>query len=196
MFEIDHSQVGVIADRNAALGSNAEQARRPRAGEIDKAQQRQPAGVDMVEHDRNEGLHARHARRTRRIDLRFFLAGVRGVVGTEDIHDCVSNAVPDSGTMYRIAHRRIHLGARTEPLVTPWRLQSKMMWGRLDRGNVFMTGEKLDLPSGRYVQDMDARTSFVGNRDKTLSGFERGNVIAPDRVRAWVALHAQVLALV
>ena len=59
-----------------------------------------------------------------------------------------------------------------------------------------MTGEKFHFLQRRYVQDMHARTGFVRDRDKTLRRLERGNFIAPDRVRTRVALDAQVLALV
>src|SRR5471030_179729 len=48
-LEIDHRKVGVIADRDAALGRDAEQPRRARAGEIDQPRERQPAGIDVVE---------------------------------------------------------------------------------------------------------------------------------------------------
>ena len=60
-FEIDDGEVGVIANGNAAFAGNAEQALRPCAGEIDEAREAEPSLVDVVEHDRHERLHARHA---------------------------------------------------------------------------------------------------------------------------------------
>ena len=150
------------------LRGDPEQARRPRAGEIDEAQQRQPAGVDMIEHDRDERLHAGHAGRTCRIGLGLFLARVRRVVGAEHVDDALRNAVPDPGAMRRIAHRRIHLRARAEPLVASGRLQREMMRRGLDRSHILVTGEKLHLLRGRDVQHVDARAGLVRDRDQAL----------------------------
>jgi hypothetical protein len=60
-LEIDNCQIGVVASGDAALGGDAEQTRRARAGEINKTQERQSSGVDVIKHDRNERLHPGHA---------------------------------------------------------------------------------------------------------------------------------------
>src|ERR1043166_6366677 len=62
-LEIDEGEVGVVAQRDAALAGDAEDALSAGAGEIDKTLKRQAAGVDVIEQDSDQRLHARHAGR-------------------------------------------------------------------------------------------------------------------------------------
>src|SRR5262245_18768627 len=55
-LEVDHGQVGVVSDGDAALAANAKEARGPMAGEIDEAIEREPPGVDVVEHDGDQRM--------------------------------------------------------------------------------------------------------------------------------------------
>ena len=50
-LHIDDSQIGIVTRRDAAFAGNAVDARRPRAGQIDEAGERKPAGVDVIEHN-------------------------------------------------------------------------------------------------------------------------------------------------
>ena len=67
---------------------------------------------------------------------------------------------------------------------------------RLDRRDVLVVLEKLHLLRGRDVQDMHALAGLARQPDEPLRAAECGNFIAPDRMRARIALDAQVLALV
>ena len=53
--QIDDGEIGVIAARDAALAGDAENALRPRRGEIDEALQASVALVDMIQQDRRPG---------------------------------------------------------------------------------------------------------------------------------------------
>ena len=60
-LQVDDREVGVVADGDAALAADAEQPLRPVRCQVDEALERQPAGIDVVEHDGNQRLHAGHA---------------------------------------------------------------------------------------------------------------------------------------
>jgi hypothetical protein len=80
VIEIDDGQVGVVSDGDAPLSGDPEDAVGPVAGEIDEALQGEPAGMDVVEHDGDECLHAGHAGRRIGIGLRLLLERVRRMV--------------------------------------------------------------------------------------------------------------------
>src|SRR5215510_7328279 len=84
LLEIDDGEVGVVADGDASLAGDAKDTLRACAGHIDETGERQAAGIDMVEHYRNERLHAGHARRRRWIALGLLFERVRRVVGAEN----------------------------------------------------------------------------------------------------------------
>ena len=69
------------------------------ARQVDEAFQRQPAGIDVVEHDRHQRLHAGHARRRGRIGLCLLLQRMRRVVGAEHVDDALRDAAPDAVAM-------------------------------------------------------------------------------------------------
>jgi hypothetical protein len=96
-FEIDDGEVGVIADGDSSFSGDPEQAGGARAREVDKSRQREPARVDVVEHEGNERLHPGHARRACRIGPLLLVARVRCVIGAEHIDDALSDAVPQGG---------------------------------------------------------------------------------------------------
>ena len=91
-LQVDDREVGVVADGDAALAGDAEDARRTGRGQIDEALERQPAGGDMVEHDRHQRLHAGHAGGRGGIGLRLLLERMRRVVGAEDVGDALGEA--------------------------------------------------------------------------------------------------------
>ena len=64
------------------------------ARQVDEALQRQPAGIDVVEHDGHQRLHAGHAGMAVRIGVVLFLARVRGVVRAQHIHHAVARPPP------------------------------------------------------------------------------------------------------
>src|SRR5262245_55941458 len=68
-FQIDDGKIGVIAHRDPSFSSDTEEARRACARHVDKAREREPLVVHMIEHHRYKRLHAGHARRTLRIGL-------------------------------------------------------------------------------------------------------------------------------
>ena len=96
----------------------------------------------------------------------------------------------------RVAHRRIHLRERAEALVAFRRFEREVMRRHLDRGDVLVVREKLHLLRGRDVQHMHALAGLARQPDQPLRAAERGNLVAPDRMRARIAVDAQMLALV
>ena len=121
---------------------------------------------------------------------------MRRVIRAEHIDDTLCNAAPDSGAVRRIAYRRIHLRTGAKPFVTARRFQRQVMRRRLDGGYIFVTGEIFHLLCGRNMQHVHARAGFVRDRDQSLRRLERGHFIAPDGMRASVALDTQVFAFV
>src|SRR5262245_8278021 len=117
------------------------------------------------------------------------------MIGSEHIHDALLKAPPDALAMRTITDGRVHLGARAEPLVAGGRLQCQVVGRCLNRSDVLVVTEKLHLLRGRDVQNMDALTGLVRESDKALRAGQRRHIIAPDRMRARIALHTQVLAL-
>ena len=95
-----------------------------------------------------------------------------------------------------VAHRRIHLRARAEPLVAAGRFQREMMRRRLDRGDVLVVLEEVHLLRGRDVQHVHALAGLAREPHQALRALQRRDLVAPDRMRARIALDAQVLALV
>ncbi len=59
-----------------------------------------------------------------------------------------------------------------------------------------MVAQKLDLLFGRDMQDVDALAGFAGELDQALRRHQRRGLVAPHRMRARIALDAQILALV
>ena len=82
-FHVDDGDVCVVADGDAPLAADAEQPLRTVARQIDEALDGEAAGVDVVEHDGNQRLHAGHARMRGGIWVVFLLARMRRVVGAE-----------------------------------------------------------------------------------------------------------------
>src|SRR6185295_9213527 len=98
--------------------------------------------------------------------------------------------------MRGVAHGWIHLRARAEALIATGRFECEMMRGRLDRSHMLVAGETTAVPSRRNVQPVHARACLMRDRDKPLGCLEGCNFIAPPRMRTWIALDAQILALV
>ncbi|KAG5727818.1 hypothetical protein E4T56_gene17504, partial [Termitomyces sp. T112] len=93
-FQVHHGKVGVIAHRDTPLGLQAEDALHARAGHVDQAIEGHPPVQHMVEHQRQQRLHARHA------------AGAGGV-GPGLFLNRVGRVTID---MLAAADRRVHLG--------------------------------------------------------------------------------------
>ncbi len=106
------------------------------------------------------------------------------------------DAAPDAGAVRAVAHRRVHLRQRAEALVAVRRLEREMMRGRLDRGDVLVLGEELHLLRGRDVQHVHALAGLAREPHQALRASQCRRFVAPDRMRARIALDAQVLALV
>jgi hypothetical protein len=67
---------------------------------------------------------------------------------------------------------------------------------RLDRGHILVVLEKLHLLRGRNVQHVHAPPGLAREPHQALGTGERGDIIAPERVRTRVALDAQMFAFV
>ena len=78
--------------------------------------------------------------------MRLFLARVRRVVGADAVDDALRDAVPDAVAMRGVAHRRIDLRERAEPLVAIGRGQRQMVRRRLGGGDVLVLGEEMRSP--------------------------------------------------
>ena len=94
-----------------------------------------------------------------------------------------------------VADWRIELGERAEPLVALGRGEREMRGRRLRGGNILVLGEEYGFFLGRDMQHMDALAGLARERDQALRAHQRGGRVAPHRVRARVALDAQVHAL-
>src|SRR5688572_17822897 len=60
-LQVHHREIRIVAKGNAALARYVVDARWTRAGQVDETLQSEPAGVDVIQHHRDHGLHARHA---------------------------------------------------------------------------------------------------------------------------------------
>src|SRR5215470_9602810 len=98
--------------------------------------------------------------------------------------------------MRTITDGRVHLGARAEPLVAVRRRKRQMMRSNLNRGYVFVVTKELHLLCSRDVQNMNALAGLAGESNEALRADQGRHIIAPDRMRARITLHTQVLALV
>ena len=111
------------------------------------------------------------------------------------VDDALRDALPKPCAMGGVADGRIELGERPKPLVTVGRGEGEMSRRRLGRGNVLVLGKKGGLFLRGDVQHVDALAGLTGERNQTLRAHQRGGGIAPDWVRARIALDAQVHAL-
>src|SRR5262249_1806936 len=98
-FEIDPRQLGVVTRSTPPLPGDTVDASRPGAGEVDEARERQPPRVDVIEHNRNQCLHAGHAGMGLRIPMGLLLAGVRRMVGADGVDRALGKAAPDAIAM-------------------------------------------------------------------------------------------------
>src|SRR6185312_3139213 len=67
---------------------------------------------------------------------------------------------------------------------------------RFTRRDVLVVAEVLDLLFGRDVQNMDALARLAGELDQALGRHQRRGLVAPDGMRARIALDAEPLAVV
>src|SRR4051794_1588982 len=150
-LEVDDREVAIVAGGDPTLARDAEKPLRPGTGEVDEALEGEASGVDVVEHERNERLHAGHARGRVRIDLVLLLARMRGVVRAEDIGYALRDPAPDAGAVRLIAHGGVHLGIRSEPLVASRSDERQVVRRDLDRGDVLVIPQELHLLRGGDV---------------------------------------------
>src|SRR4029078_4374683 len=113
-FQIDDGEIGVIAYRDAALAGDAEDALRPGAGQIDEAGKAEPPFVDMVQHHRNQGLHARHAGGRGWVRRLLLLKRVRGVIRAQNIDHALIEPPPKHVLVRLVSKRRGYLRPRTD----------------------------------------------------------------------------------
>src|SRR5713226_8724885 len=195
-LEIGHCEIRVIARGDPALAGDVEQPRGTCAGEIDEPLKRQAPGVDVIEHQRHQRLHPGHARWRGWIGLGLFLKRMRGVIGAEHVDDALLDAAPDAVAMIGRSHRRIHLRAGAEPLVTFRGNQGEVMRRRFAGGDILVHAQKLDFLLGRDMQHVNAFSGFMGELDQTLRRHQRRGLVAPHGVRTRIALDAQIFAVV
>ena len=118
-LEIDDGEVGVVAHGDAPLAGDAEDALRACAGQIDETGEREAPGIDMVEHHRDERLHARHARRRRGIVLGSSLRAY-AARGRSRAHRRRRVRRPTTALLVvAVAERRVHLRFRAETARRP-----------------------------------------------------------------------------
>ena len=101
--KVNQRKIGVVTDGDAAFACDGENTLRAGAGEIDEAGERQPAGVDVVEHDRHQRLHAGHAGMRARVGVVLLLARMRRVVGADDVDHPVAQRIYGIAAKGRIA---------------------------------------------------------------------------------------------
>ncbi len=71
-----------------------------------------------------------------------------------------------------------------------------MMGRRLATGDILGARQKIHLLAGRDMQNMDLRPRLAGEANEALGRAQRGDLVAPDGMRRWVAGDAERLALV
>src|SRR5258708_22565462 len=62
--------------------------------------------------------------------------------------------------------------------------------------DILVVAQKLDLLLGRDVQYVNTFSRFTGEFYESLRRHQRRGLVAPYRMRAWIAFDAQVLAVV
>src|SRR3546814_11916644 len=116
-----------LADGDAALAGDAIDSLCACGGEIDQALEGEPAGVQMVEQQRQQGLYPRHARGRARIGRRLLLTAVRGMVGADDVGDAEAHRLPQRLAVARVADRRVHPRQAAEPPVALGRRHDEVL---------------------------------------------------------------------
>ena len=195
LFQIDNGEIGIITQGNAALAGHAEQTRRTGTGQIDKAFQRQPSGMDVIEHQGHQRLHAGHARRRGRIGLGLFFQRMRRMIGAEHVGHALLDAPPQRIAMAQIAHRRVHLRQRAQFVIAIRRHHGQVMRGNLAARHVFLVGQIADFRLGRNVQHMHARAGFARQSHQTFGAAQGHFLAAPDRMGGRIALDPQIAPL-
>jgi hypothetical protein len=154
-LEIDDREIGVVADSDAALAGDAEQAVGAVAGHVDEALEAHSAGVDVIEHDRHERLHAGHAGMAVRIGWSFS-SRVCGAWSEPRISATPFATPAQMPVAVRgVAHRRVHLRIGAEAAIGGL-VERQVVRGDLDGGDVLVVGQKDHLVGGGDVQDVDA----------------------------------------
>ena len=116
------------------------------------------------------------------------------MVGAQDIGDALMKAGPDPVAMAGIAHRWIHLQLGADGGIEAG-IEREVVRRDFDARHILVVAQEVDLLARRDMQHMDDGTLGTGNAHEALGALERSDLVAPDRVGAWVALHADVLAL-
>ena len=179
---------------NPALARDAENPVWPVRGQIDKSLKAEPPCIHMIEHDRNQRLHTRHARRRVGIGLVFFLAGMRRVIRAEHVNRPIGNACPDTIPMRGIAHGRVHLNIRPQRLVILC-AQRQVMGRSLGGDQILIRRKDRNLISGRDMQDMHPPVRLTRQRNQPLGTQHRRLHIAPLRMRRGITGAAHIHAL-
>src|SRR5579871_2912685 len=94
-LEVDQGQVCVIAGGDAPLAGNVVDPGRTGAGEIDQPCQGKAPRRVMVEQQRQQSLHARHARGTGGIGFGLLFQSMRRVIGADAVDDPLADRVPE-----------------------------------------------------------------------------------------------------
>src|SRR3981189_3544219 len=121
---------------------------------------------------------------------------MRRVIGAEHVDDALLDAAPDAVAMIGRPHRRGHLRAGAEPLVAFRSDQCQVMRSRFTGGYILVIAQKFDLLLGRNMQHMNALAGFMSEFDKALGRHQRRGLVAPHRMRTWIAFDPQSLAVV
>src|SRR5690606_8543768 len=93
-LHVDDREVGVVADRQAALAGELVDPSGPVGGQVDEAFQRQAPRVDVIEHQGHQRLYARHARRCTWVGALLLLDRVWRMVGADDVEYALTYALP------------------------------------------------------------------------------------------------------
>ncbi len=154
-LQVDHREVGIVADRDAALAGDLEKARGTGRGEVYEALDAEAPGRDVIEHHRHERLHARHAGGRLRIGLRLLGQRMRRVVGAQHVRGAVGDRLPDALAVAGFAHRRVHLQAGAEARVLR-SVEGEMLRRHLDRDGVLVVADEVHLLGRGDMEEMDA----------------------------------------
>src|SRR5215510_3368848 len=119
---------------------------------------------------------------------------MRRMVGPEHIDHALLEAAPNPLAMRTIPDRRLYLSASAQLLIAVRRHERPMMRSSLNRGYVLVVTEELHFLRGRDVENVDTLAGLACEADEALRAGQRRHIVAPDRMRARIALHTQMLA--
>ena len=143
----------------------------------------------MVEHQRQQRLHARHTAGAGGIGLGLFLQRMRRMVGTDHVGHALVQPMPQAVAVRAGADRRVHLRMGAQPRIGFLARQRQVLRRDFAGGNVLVLSQQLKFGGGGDVEHMDAAPRFPRQPQDPAGRDHRAFVVPPHRMRTRVARH-------